>query len=917
MGVRNKNRRMLLTAFVVLLAMGCAIRIEERLDLSALPEADVFVKVTFAPGDIIPASIEGLRQDLCQRTLTSPISSCYGTLDEANRKAFFQVRIEDISDSILDIGQKDERLTLTIGYHPLFTRLPLDMDRWSIKVTMPDRQRLSFTGTKPTRLDVRYTFPVLAPLPLDVELGRSELQLGQMVALTTLLPANRPRVVMCVHTLANDTHTLGTKVVKGCIPTYFGTSEEWMAGEYEVRTTATSFYLDGVALGTDTDQLTLERLVVAGDDVVVPVSVVMHDKTGDIWFVGEPVSVHLTSPDPDSRCSLHLEDVHGRMSVTRAVPCNGEARLVTLDIPPGDYIMEIRESSSGRTVTTRPLRILPSSTTADPEVEIERGDYAPGETVIANLNLPGMACRSELVSAEGYMVAMGEQSPCTKVLLDTPQTLRSGTYTLLIKVLSDDVVVATARKQVVILRPMAAEDSDRSRYCPGGVFALTLGKLRCIDSGQRCDPTSVQLPGCLCFTGVGTYVGVCTHTQKCADDGCQELGLQPYIIARDVGNCMVRKGLESFPCIGYGEVCSGFCACTSGPQVVDNCYFGEACTPDGCVEPDLVLKLTHLDPQSVRADALANTQFELTVLVTYKGNVLADKPTFSLDLGGSPIELGAIESRGEGLWRITGSVSIPLAPGKYPLLLTGRHGDAVYSVRSHVEVWFPRWMADVAVTILDAPTTLSTARLENGERLDVKFRAFDASGTELTDLIQDDFTFSLGGRVLNIDSLEYDRARGHWRATLLGLGEFEESDVPLSVQISHLGMDGMAERSVTLVEQLPARIVIREVTPKEVFQAQTIWGFDMTMDLVLQGDIQRISATVRGKDYDVLVTPYQESFGASMVNVRFCPDIIATGEERVTLRGSTPDGTEVTASETIIIVPNPGGWLNNRCPTDV
>lgn len=511
-------------------------------------------------------------------------------------------------------------------------------------------------------------------------------------------------------------------------------------------------------------------------------------------------------------------------------------------------------------------------------------------------------------------VGCGPDHGCLTAKLPVAEATTPGPYRIVVGSFHGNARVAVWTREIAVIGPKVPV----SPLCTNRHFTAAGLDIPCIADGERCEPTDLDYPYCMCFRGAEPGA-ICYHGQRCSNGVClTEPGRdQPYIVTRTHDSCYLRMGDKEIGCVDSGQVCFfKECGCLHEGALVATCRLAQLCQADGCVRPTM---LAHLTKMGNVEDGVVT--FGVAV---NPPQLVPGKDDFTVTLGGVPAS--AIEHKRDGVeHRITAEFDVnSLTPGYEKLKVVIDYADEVLALTSLVSVPFPERYRKLDVAFLDDKRQVSAKAIRNGATLTLPFTIeYQGSDEAVTEVrrseMQLNFTFNGETRIAPIAGLELgeDGRRGVLRAFL------QHDDAPLGQHQLTFGIDSLGRRGtstlpVLVLTSIPLAMEIVGVDPPQVLQLQLVHGFDLDVYVSVEADgtegldersvVPEIMAgprTVQGKVTSMLSTPrgvlVRTSFATGCLDGAL-PAVPATAT--LQLR----KGTTVLAQSPVTLVQNPGGW---------
>ncbi len=511
-------------------------------------------------------------------------------------------------------------------------------------------------------------------------------------------------------------------------------------------------------------------------------------------------------------------------------------------------------------------------------------------------------------------VGCGPDHGCLIAKLPVAEATTPGPYRLVVESFHGNTRIAIWTREIAVIGPKVPV----SPLCVNRHFTAAGLDIPCIADGERCQPTDMDYPYCMCFRGAEPGA-ICYHGQRCSNGVClTEPGRdQPYIVTRGHDSCYLRMGDKEIGCVDSGQVCFfKECGCLHEDALVATCRLAQLCQADGCVRPTM---LAHLTKMGSMEDGM------LTFGVAVNPpQLVPGKDAFTVTLGGVPAS--AIEHKRNGVeHRIAAAFDVnTLTPGYEPLKVVIDYAGEVIALTSLVSVPFPEQYRKLDVAFLDDKRQVSAKALRNGVTLTLPFTiGYQGSDEAVNEVrrseMQLNFTVNSKTLIAPIAGLELgeDGRRGVLRAFLQDdgapLGQHQ-----LTFGIDSLGRRGTSTLPVLVLTSIPLSMEIVSVDPPQVLQLQLVHGFDLDVYVTVEADgteglderslVPEIIAgprTVQGKVTSMLSTPrgvlIRTSFATGCLDGAL-PAVPATGN--LLLR----KGTTVLAQSPVTLIQNPGGW---------
>ncbi len=511
-------------------------------------------------------------------------------------------------------------------------------------------------------------------------------------------------------------------------------------------------------------------------------------------------------------------------------------------------------------------------------------------------------------------VGCGPDHGCLTTKLPIAEATTPGPYRIVVESFHGNTRVAVWTREIAVIGPKVPV----SPLCANRHFTAAGLDIPCIADGERCEPTDVDYPYCMCFRGAEPG-GICYHGQRCSNGVClTEPGRdQPYIVTRTHDSCYLRLGDKEIGCVDSGQVCFfKECGCLHEGALVATCRLAQLCQADGCVRPTMLAHLTKIGDVE---DGIVTFG-----VVVNPPQLVPRKDDFTVTLGGVPAS--AIEHKRNGVeHKITTAFDVnSLTPGYEKLKVVIDYADEVLALTTQVSVPFPEQYRKLDVAFLDDKRQVSEKAIRNGATLTLPFTIdYQGSDEAVTEVrrseMQLNFTVNGKTRIAPIAGLELgeDGRRGVLRALL------QHDDAPLgqhklTFSIDSLGRRGTSILPVLVLTSIPLAMEIVGVDPPRVFQLQLVHGFDLDVYVTVEADgteglnersvVPEITAgprTVKGNVASMLSTPRGVLIRTSFATG--CQDGALPAVPTSAIL-QLRKGTTVLAQSPVSLVQNPGGW---------
>ena len=684
------------------------------------------------------------------------------------------------------------------------------------------------------------------------------------------------------------------------------TDRDWSPGDYRIEITGIGFEESGAVICRANYLFRLKNNPVL-DNVK---NILFSTYMGDIWKTGQPIKFRVTTESPQTMRYHILSG--GETVVSRTFQTNTPVITYDLDtLPTGTYIFRITDMDNN-TVYTHRMYHVTAGVSSFHTATLDRDSFYPGETVKITLMRTDVSkrCRIKLTTQSGYIIMLSDRKKCSSSMyIDLPESVSPGRYLILVDIYDYDIVIDEIRMPIVILSRLRSV----SELCASGYYISSRFRIKCIYREEICYPGESDLPGCLCVGGENnrqTFLDVCESGEMCGQSGCVNNKIRPYTVIKSPEKCNILMGNEMIPCSEVGEICNSVrCACLDDTgDIVDYCTVDEICTFEGCRNSKLKVtprKIMNNIYQRYNPDMDA-----IRVQISAKYNTYPAKNVFFRAFTSDGVNFTVkYDICGDGCYMLEMAPVADPVPGRTLLYIKAIFMDSEALVKLPVIIWYPvggsLYIRDVVI-----PDVLMT---DSEKKYCLSFRLYDDRLLSITDDRYVNLTLMVSDKQIPITEFHYDPVR----ESFTGLFSFDAALDPgrytLTININYLGKRGMFASQVSVAEPLPLSVDILEVDPKRVFQTQTVWGFEIRLLLDVHGSFDDMTVDVNGRTYRPVIIPQGSFLDVRVPGVKFCPEII-TGELDVPLSVELRSGSHrVTATTSLHVVPNPGGWINNIC----
>lgn len=900
-----------------LFAFGAIIEAEnivETVDISSLQFANINVAFQL-PSFYVATLSEAAIANRC--AVLSTVSSCTPTvIVDTGTVNFNMVEPLDIRVENFKIGEDNVRVNLFMNYEPKQFALinGIAVRRRELKIQYPTHMTI-ITDVLARPLGATFTLTgTRHRTPLILE--RTQFETGEAIP----IPSFEGK--LCIATLAQGERALLKESAVGCGPFSLGTTSFVPEGKYDLYVLA--IQRSGITVAEVPIELTWPKVRI--DARPSRTSLVL----------GEKITVELSSAPPLEGCVVSVLDMNGiRVDQMNLRKCTTIPIGTQSSWTPGKYLVRIEGivgTSRGQATFTLNLRgrgYAPATTKTD------KGSYVAGEPISIHIDAQGDYCEIELFDEDNTKVGEGDSPGCGNAQIKTDESLTNGSYVVRTKVYRDGNLKAVSSRGIEILEWRPPVRSPRADLCRGGFLYIDHFKLPCVATGDICIPSSTSLPACLCFDGAGELVSPCRFGYRCAPSGCSERVVESaYIVIREGGRCIAKRGLERVSCVEAGEICSGTCVCLDKEsKPISSCSLGQTCTVSGCQDMRLEMEVRSYEDH-VRTDRLEEgIGLDITGHITYQvGGVerqLMDTDRAEIIITSSlgTLEADTVDMRymsGAEGWTVTPQFTGSLDPGTYELFLIVEYREDVHVIRRPFQVWYPEEMQNLGVKINSvSPLSMSITSIKKGGTVELVAKVVDREGQNLPHLPPEAFSVAVGQIPAYAVGSTFNPTSGLWTV----IGNFRNETVQrsdtITLTLSSLGREGSAREGFDVVDQVQLSLRIGRVTPgtkdKPLFYLFATVGFDMDIFTTVEGavSVRKEDFTIKIGRHDVseniaYLVSTAEGIRIHLSEVHLCPDPPLPNSDLSVTTKVRASGQSSQDSVPIRLQGNPGNWRDMK-----
>ncbi len=838
----------------LLLTPGSAIvadEVVEEVDISTLKYAQVDITYVL-PSRYLDTLDDQLLNSRC--SLLSSVTGCRASIYGGEEKVVFNMLEPSPEIGVRDLDVQEDLINVEFYFKYLPKQYVLAQG-----LMVRERGMKIRYPTHTTVLNYVLDMPLLSQfaisrraVPFSATVDKTSFVIGETIPIPKITEG-----IFCIAALLDGDTVIVRDYSSTCSPFELGTTSFIPEGSYDLYLIA----LTGSATKYNSIRVDLE----ASD---IPTYL---DLDKDRCNLGESFVVKVTSSEDLDRCEVHFMDPFGNQVEERtSYDCENIILGTSPALVPGRYLVKAYSWKGEERGAASMSITLVGQGYSSSEITTDSNVYNAGDTIEVYSESEGDYCLTELFDSEYNKVAEAESVGCEAVDIPAHDSLEAGNYLIKTTVKKNGRIISVAPKGIEI-RPWSEHSGTvQSDLCQQGKLFILGERFPCISTGEVCIPSSSSKPLCLCFDQSGNPKDFCDYGHTCGQTGCSETKVfkTPFIIIRDQGNCLARKGDQTISCIELGEICGGNCVCINEKdQPLSSCVGGDSCTFEGCSRSTIEFEVTSVSPESVRADELRAGS-----AVSWKGHMHMDDQLFSgsrsqleftMRLGTITLEDADIEeeyvSAAEG-WKVTGTFSGDLDPGNYETFLMVKRGEDVHIMRKAFQVWYP--LSESALNIelrYVNPEKMSYRELGlEGGGIELHARVTNHAGRALTgkDLPPDVFNMSLEGAATSLGAFsmsepKFDKKLGLWVIKGTFYTKVRITISRLELSIMHLGRTGEATSPFELLEHVPLEITIRTTEPgsnKPIFHLMAITGFDIDVYVDIEG-----SSSLQSKDFNIKI----------------------------------------------------------------
>ncbi|MDP7078949.1 MAG: hypothetical protein QF415_03605 [Candidatus Undinarchaeales archaeon] len=876
----------------LLLTPGSAIvadEVVEEVDISTLKYAQVDITYVL-PSRYLDTLDDQLLNSRC--SLLSSVTGCRASIYGGEEKVVFNMLEPSPEIGVRDIEIQEDLITVEFYFKYLPKQYVLAQG-----LMVRERGMKIRYPTHTTVLNYVLDMPLLSQfaisrraVPFSATVDKTSFVIGETIPIPKISEG-----IFCVAALLDGDTVIVRDYSSTCSPFELGTTSFIPEGSYDL-------YL--IALTGSSTKYNSVRIDLEASDIPTYL-----DLDKDRCNLGESFVVKVTSSEDLDRCEVRLIDPFGNEVEERtSYDCENIILGTSPALVPGRYLIKAYAwKGEERGAASMSITLVGQGYTSS-EITTDSDVYNAGDNIEVYADTEGDLCITELFDSEYNKVGEATSVGCRPVDIAADDSLEAGNYLLKTTVKKNGRIISVAPKGIEIRPWSERRGTVQSDLCQQGKLYILGERFPCISSGEVCVPSSSSKPLCLCFDDGGNPKDFCDYGHTCGQTGCSATKVfkTPFIIIRDQGKCLARKGDQTISCIALGEICAGNCVCINEKdQPLSSCVGGDTCTFEGCRRSTIELEVTSVTPESVRSDELRTG-----AQVTWKGHLHMDDQLFSgsrsqleftMRLGTITLEDAVIEaeyvSSAEG-WKVTGTFSGDLDPGRFETFLMVKRGEDIHIMRKPIQVWYPVGESNLNIEMRDInPEKMSYRELGYGGGVELTARVTDHTGRALTgkDLPPDAFNLTLEGAkslgAFSISEPTFDQQLGLWviKGTFMTNVRITVSKV--SVIVNHLGRNGKSSSPFELLEHVPLVIRIKSTDPgsqKPIFHLMAITGFDMDVYVSIDG-----SVSLQAENFDI-------TFG----NIKIKPDCsTAEGDPCIDYLMDTEQGVRIHLSN-IKLCPN-------------
>ncbi|MDP7080509.1 MAG: hypothetical protein QF415_11505 [Candidatus Undinarchaeales archaeon] len=888
----------------------------ETVDVSNLQLASISIAYKLPPYYVATLS-ESAIAGRC--SVLSSVSSCSPSIMvDSGTVSFSMIESIDLKVESFEVGDERVRVDLFVSYEPKQFSLMsgIWVKRRELKIKYPTHMTI-VTDVLARPFGASFSLSG-TPEHTTLEMENTTFEVGQA------LPIPHMEGKLCVAALAQDERALLMDSSVGCETFSLGTDAFVAEGDYDLYVMAVR--KAGVAVARIPVKLTRPQLLIQAKPSVTSVN------------LGDEVMIEVSSEPALEGCVVSILDMNGiRVDTMTLRKCTSIPLGTQTAWTPGKYLVRIEgfvgsvKGQASFSIDLRGRGYAPAETKTDKE------SYVAGDTIGVYTEAQGDYCDLELFDEENTKVGESDAPGCGYAEIESDESLTNGSYIVRTKVYSGGDLTAVSSRGIEIHEWRPPVRSPRAELCRGGYMYIDTFKLPCVTEGDVCIPSSTSVPSCLCFNDPGDLVDACEFGYRCSKDGCTERAVESaYIVVREGGLCLAKRGLETVSCVELGEICTGTCVCLDKEsRPVSSCSLGQTCTHSGCQDLRLEMGIEDKDyTKSIRVNELeAGFDLVATGRISYRTGqvenqlVTADRADITIEASLGNLDAESIDmiyvSPEEG-WQVTSRFTGSLNPGEHELfLIVGYRGD-VHVIRKPFEVWHPEDMKDMGVKLTEVtPASMSIGTLQKGGTVELTAKIVNANEEELPHLPPEAFSVTTGQLIAYSVATTYDRTSELWTIIANFRNATVQRSDSITLGVSSLGREGRTSEQFEVVDQVPLAIRIARTTPgtkdKPLFYLFATMGFDMDIFTSIEGamSVRKENLSVKIGKHDVsddiaYLVSTAEGIRIHLSEVKLCPDPPMPNSDLMVSVGVEVGGKTAEDTTTIRLHGNPGNWRNMK-----